>query len=59
MNLTQMNLRKLAPPKTAKQSYNINPTRIFFVKQDEKPKVDFEELVERQRDHNFLKRLIK
>ena len=47
MNQTQMNLRKLAPPKTAKQSYNINPARIFYVKQDEKPKVDFEELVER------------
>ena len=48
-----MEMRKLAPPKTSNPAHNIVPARIFQ-KQAQRPKVNFEELVERQRDHNFL-----
>ena len=54
-----MEMRKLAPPKTSNPANNIVPARIFAAKQAQKPKINFEELVERQRDHNFLQKLIK
>ena len=50
----KMELRKLAPIKTSNPTVNILPAKFFQAKQAEKEKINFEELIERQRDHTFL-----